>query len=89
MGYRLRYVQEGQQQWQYVLADHASDLVLSQGLSPAHTYVVNVQAYNFLGGGPWSTPAFVYMEMGTEPSDFQLLLVCACWLFPGGVVVVV
>ena len=66
VGYRLRYGVERQQKWQYVLGDLAFTKDITEGLTPRQTYVVNVQAYNFLGGGPWSTPAFVFLEIGTE-----------------------
>lgn len=66
VGYRLRYVVERRQQWRYLLGDFAFSKEISRGLTPRETYVVHVQAYNFLGGGPWSAPAFVFLEMGTE-----------------------
>ena len=72
---------ERQQQWQYILSDSAFAKEITEGLTPRQTYVVNVQAYNFFGGGPWSLPAFVFMEIGTEmllPLGMQRKSLCWC-----------
>ena len=66
MGYRLRYRREVQTgdtvNWRYKYANGQFGTV--QYLKAGARYSVNVQAYNFLGGGPWSLGASTYMEIG-------------------------
>ena len=87
MGYyvRIRVIRESQQgpgvgqadedhketAWQY---HHINNLELVRGgLQAGLQYTCNVQAYNFLGGGPWSVGASTYLEIGTLGSTALLL----------------
>ncbi|PVD38929.1 hypothetical protein C0Q70_01554 [Pomacea canaliculata] len=72
VGYRLRFRVEETNNWEYLFIDSGHEKLITNGLSPSNFYEIMVQAYNFLGGGPWSLPAFVSMEIGT----LQLLAMC-------------
>lgn len=78
VGYRLRLAIEGSEQWQYVFVDCGLEIEITDLISDL-MYVVMVQAYNFFGSGPWSSPAFVFLENGTHRLNVQMGVVW--WTF--------
>ena len=49
--------------WQYF--DISSLEFVHGNLESGLKYMCNVQAHNFMGGGPWSVGASTYLEIGT------------------------
>ena len=86
MGYRVRYRQEedsasASEIWRYVYATGLNALVAN--LEAGSRYSSCVQAYNLMGGGPWSLPGLAYLEIGIGNTDVNLFMLFVNLLYIG------